>query len=277
MDDDGWHRVVVEVDEAEAELVADLLWRAGAAGIEEQATATGGVRLLAGLATRAEGSRALAAVVRAGHATAHLEPVVDDGLDGWRAHAAPVRAGASWLVAPWLDVPPLGPGERVVWLDPARTFGSGSHPTTRLVVGVLERLARPGARVLDVGCGSGVLAIVAALGGATVTAIDIDPGAPAATRANAERNGVADRIAASNDALEAVPGSFDLVAANLLAPVVAALGPDLVRCTAPDGTLVVSGLLGDRWEASLPHLAPLAPIAVHEDDGWVAVELRQPR
>lgn len=276
MAEGSWRRVAVDVAHDRAELVADLLWTAGAAGIEEQA-APGAVRLLAGFPDAISAAAAMAALARAGVAGAQAGPIDDDGLDAWREHATAVRAGSWWLVPAWVPAPPLGPGERLLWLDPEQSFGSGSHPTTRLVVAALEDLASPGLRVLDVGCGSGVLSVAAALLGADVVAIDIDPGAPGATRANAERNGVGDRIAASTTPLDEVDETFDVVAANLLAPVVAELGPGLVRTTRPGGHLVVSGLLADRWEASLPHLAPLEVLEVRELDGWVAVVLGQGR
>ena len=277
MADGSWQRVTVAVAAPRAELVADLLWRAGAAGIEER-DHDDEVVLLAGFPDAASAEAAMAALAEANIPGASAEPVDGGaGLDAWRDHASPARAGRWWLVPTWVPAPAVGPDERLLWLDPEHSFGSGSHPTTRLVVATLDELVRPGGRVLDVGCGSGVLSIAAALLGASVVAIDIDPGAPFATRANATRNGVGDRIAASTTPLAAVGARFDVVAANLLAPVIAELGPALVRATADDGHLVVSGLLADRWEASLPHLAPLEPLAVHELDGWVAVVLGQRR
>lgn len=258
-----------------AEVVADLLWQAGAAGVEEQ-DVDGGTRLIGGFEQRTDAAGACVTAERMGLVAEVLE-VDDDGLDAWRAWAAPERAGRFWVTPPWVDAPSTGPGEEVLWIDPGRTFGSGSHPTTRLVLALLDELVAPGASVLDVGCGSGVLAVGAARCGAgSVVATDIDPGAPAATVANAERNGVAGSITATDRPLAdlAADGrTYDVVLGNLLAPVIVELGAALVACTAPDGVLVVSGLLEDRWEATMPALAPLVPVAVVADDGWVAVRL----
>lgn len=276
----GWHRVVTELDDCAAERAADQLWQAGCAGIEEQAPSPGRTRLLAGFddPERArDAARALAATLGV---EATVVPVDDDGLDAWRAWARAERAGRFWLTPTWVGPPDLVAGEEVLWLDPGRTFGSGSHATTRLVVRALEDLVTPGMRVLDVGCGSGVLAIAAArLGAASVTAIDIDPDAPGVTEANAARNGVADVVQASSTPLAVVAGDrgrFDVIAANLLAPVVADLATHLVAALAPAGTLVVSGLLADRWEASAATLAPLVADRTTTADGWAAVTLRFP-
>ena len=110
-----------------------------------------------------------------------------------------------------------------------------------------------------------------------MVATDIDPASPETVAANAERNGVAERIRPTAEPVAALAAGglrCDVVAANLLAPVIAELGPDLVACVAPGGHLVISGLLADRWEATLPAVAPLAVMQVVEEDGWVAVVLR---
>jgi ribosomal protein L11 methyltransferase len=275
----GWVRVTIavdaELDPAAPEVAAAVLWGAGAAGVEEQEV-DGTLLLLGGFA---DGDRAAAATARAADLglEAAAAPILDDGLDAWRAWATPVRAGRCWITPPWVEPPPLGPGEEVLWIDPGPTFGSGSHPTTRLVLELLQELVVPEATVLDAGCGSGVLAIGAARCGAVVVATDLDPASPATVVANAERNGVADRVHATPDpvgALAARAARFSVVAANLLAPVIVDIGPDLVRCVAPGGALVVSGLLADRWQASLPPLAPLTVERVVEEQGWVAVVLR---
>ena len=275
----SWHRVVLEVASVEAELAADALWAAGTAGIEEQALDGGSTtRLLAGFEGRAGAERAISLLGPLGLADARIEAVTDDGLDAWRPFATVERAGPFVVVPAWLEAPDVADGEHVLRIDPARTFGSGSHPTTRLVLQALADRVRPGQQVLDVGCGSGVLAVAAAVLGADAVGIDIDAGSPAATQANAAANGVAGRVWTSASGIEAVlPRRFDLVLANLLAPVIADLGPQLVAATAPGGLLVASGLLADRWEASLVHLVPLVPVEVLEDDGWVAVVLAQGR
>jgi ribosomal protein L11 methyltransferase len=277
VDATGWVRLIVTIPIEVAELVADLLWTLGAAAIEEQSTADG-TRLLAGYETREVGDGALSAVLSAGWSGAVLVEVTDDGADGWRAHARAEQAGPWWIVPPWMDAPVASDDPGVLWVDPGRSFGSGSHPTTRLVLQELTAGLVDGASVLDVGCGSGVLSIASArLGAAQVTSIDVDPHAIAATVANAERNGVASAVRAAASPLAEVVARgdrFDVVLANLLAPIIVELADDLVASLAPGGTLIASGLLADRWEPTIAALAPLQVARTRTDEGWVGVVLR---
>lgn len=288
---DGWTRVSVTVDAAQAELVADQLWAFDPAAIEERDD-EGSITLLAGFADPVHAERAADHLLAFGGAPreVHLLGVDDDGLDAWRAWARPVAAGPFWIVPAWLadDADPIDPAgrpdRRPLLVDPGHSFGSGSHPTTRLVLARLAELVGPGCSVLDVGCGSGILAVGAALlGASTVEGIDLDVGAPDATAANATTNGVDGVVRASCTPLAEVAarsgdaGRFDVVAANLLAPVVRDLALDLVRVVAPGGALVVSGLLVDRWEDAVGHLTVGGGLEVTDvatEEGWVAVTLR---
>ena len=275
VDVDGWVRVLVTTPPELADLASDACWEAGAAGIEERSN-DGAIELRAGFANSAPARAALAHLAALGLGGI-VEPVGDDGLDAWRAHAAAVPAGPFWLVPTWVDPPADADPTGVLHIDPGRTFGSGSHPTTRLVAALLAALVAPGDRVLDVGTGSGVLAVAAArLGAAEVVAIDIDETSPEVAAANAERNGVEAIVRASTTPLERldVGAGFAVVAANLLAPVIADLASDLRGAVAPGGALVASGLLADRWEAGVAPLAPLSPERVEVEDGWAAVVLR---
>ena len=271
----GWTSLVVTVPTDHAETVSDALWRLGAAGIEEQDEAEG-TRLVAGYPTLDEAQIAAAALAADGHRP-ELRPVTDDGADAWRDWAGTVEAGPFVVHPAWLPLPPVGAHQRLLVLEPGRTFGSGSHPTSRLVLAAMARHLAPGARVLDVGCGSGILAVGAALlGAAEVVAVDIDPQAPEITRANAAANGVGDRVTGSGAALTEIAGRhrpFDLVLANLLAPTIRELAGGLTAATAASGRLIVSGLLADRWAEPVGHLIGLHPVEVDEDDGWVAVTL----
>lgn len=276
----GWWQVRATVPRSTtADLVADRLWSQGAQGIEEQETSDATV-LVAGFPSEAD-ARAAASALRSEGLVVQLDPVTDDGLDAWREHATTIRAGSWWLVPAWLDAPPEAEAstERAIVLDPGRSFGSGSHPTTRLVIAQLERTVVDGATVLDVGCGSGVLSVVAArLGAASVDALDLDPDALRATRANARRNGVDEVVRVLEHDLAGVaarrPGAYDVVAANLLAPVLAALATELAAVLAPGGALVASGILADRWEATAAALAPLEVEAATHLDGWTSLVLR---
>lgn len=210
--------VRVAVPSEEAELAADALWQAGAAAIEEQPGA-----LVAATADGGDPARLLAAV--AGRWPAEAIAVdLDGALDAWRAHARAVEVGDRLVVRPpWVEPVDVGPSRaaasgaasaggapRDVVIDPGRAFGHGAHPTTRLVLDALADTVRGGERVLDVGCGSGVLAIAAViLGARTAVGVDVDPAAVAATRANAARNGVADRVVVVAD-LADLAASADL-------------------------------------------------------------------
>lgn len=278
----GWWRTVVAADRYLVDLCIDALWAEGPAAVEEQ-DAGDVTRLLAGYPDRASAARAAAATTALG-ATAHAEAVTDDGLDQWRAHARPVRAGRFLVIPDWLegqaatDPAPEAGAQVPLLIDPRRTFGSGSHPTTRLCLAAVDDLVEPGARVLDVGCGSGILGIAAALIGATtVLGVDVDAGSPAATEANAAANRVEDRVAATTDPLRAVVAAadrpFDLVLANLLAPTIDELAEPLVAALAPGGHLVASGLLAESWADAVEPLRGLRTVSVLTEQEWVAVIL----
>ncbi|CAN5776010.1 hypothetical protein BH23ACT2_BH23ACT2_14560 [soil metagenome] len=262
------------------EVVADRLWMLGPAAIEEREVPVG-TMLLAGFTEAGRAEVAAAVATRAGCSSVTVATIEDHGLDGWRTWARPEHAGPFDLVPSWLDAPSQAADRLVLRIDPGTTFGSGSHPTTRLVLARLARLATeadvPPARVLDVGCGSGILSVAAArLGTRSVTAIDSDPHAPAVTATNAARNQVAARISATDHPLAQLAATgqiFDVVLANLLAPVVTELASDLVAVLSPTGRLVVSGLLADRWEATVAHLRGVEPLAVDLEDGWAAITL----
>jgi ribosomal protein L11 methyltransferase len=277
--DDAWTRVIVSVDPADADVASDILWQAGTAAIEEQ-DADGRTTLLGGFDSEAGARGAAEALGGAGYADVRTEAVTDDGLDGWREFAKVERAGRFVLVPAWLEVPEPEGDEVILLIDPGPTFGSGSHPTTRLCLEAMQDLDLRGKAVLDVGTGSGVLAIAAAKLGATrVVAIDIDPASPEMTTANARRNGVGEVVVASNEPLSEVVASgstFDVVLANLLAPIIEELAPDLPRSVHPTGSLVVSGVLADRWSRAVEHVQPLRALGVIEAAGWAAVTLERP-
>lgn len=269
--------VRVAVPPGEAELAADALWQAGAAAIEERPD-----ELVAATAD-ADPAPLLAAV--AGRWPAAVEAVdVDAALDAWREHARPVVIGRRLVVhPPWAPpAPEDAAGRCAVVIDPARAFGHGAHPSTRLVLAALDDLVRGGERVLDLGCGSGVLAIAAlALGAAAAVGVDGDPAAVAATVDNARRNGVADRLtvvegdAGSGDG-DAGAAGYDLVVANMLLPHLVELAPVVGRALAPGGIAVVSGVLDGQRDrlAAAYGAAGLAPLAWAGEGGWLALTLR---
>ena len=182
-------------------------------------------------------------------------PVAEaDWAEAWKASYHPVRLGKRLVIVPaWLD-PPLLPEEIPIRLEPGMAFGTGTHPTTQLCLTVLEDLLQPGQAVLDLGCGSGILAIAAArLGASWVLAVDIDPGAVRIARENALANGVQDRVRVEQGSLfEVLEGRFgppgsDLVLANILARAITQFAEQgLADAMAPEGKLVVSGILAEQ-------------------------------
>jgi ribosomal protein L11 methyltransferase len=218
---------------------------------------------------------------------------VDEAVaDTWRQHAQATWVHDDLVVVPaWLPDPlprqrPDEPAVTCVSIEPGSTFGAGDHPTTVLSLRALrrqlreERAAAVGqASVLDVGCGSGVLAVAAVMMGArSATGIDISPAAVPITTANAQANGVASMVTVSNAPLAAIAntgGVFDIVVANILAPALIELAHDLVRVLADDGVLIISGLLVDRYHHVVAALAPLRVTGLDDLNGWVAVTLQR--
>ncbi len=263
------------VPAADADVAADAMWQAGAIGIEERDTPSG-VLLVAGAAPGADIGGLLAAVDRRWPAEV-VAVDIDAALDAWKPFARAVRAGDRLVVRPpW--VPPIpAEGAVEVVIDPGRAFGSGAHASTHLALAAVERLVGGGERVLDAGCGSGVLGIAAlALGAAEAVGVDHDPAAIAASRANATRNRVRDRFTASGrplDEVAAADGPFDVVVANLLLPDLLALAPALGAALTADGSLAVSGVVVDQRRPMVAAAARsgLLPAGEEAIEGWLAV------
>ena len=177
----------------------------------------------------------------------------EDWANAWKEHYQIHRIGRRVVVKPpWREHTP-SPNEIVVELDPGMAFGTGLHPSTQLCMMALEDEIRPGNTILDVGTGSGVLAIAAAkLGAARVDAVDIEPVAVRSSRENVERNGVGHLIhieAGSVGPGAPFGGRYDLVLANIIARILIELAPGLAGAVEPGGTLVLSGVIESREPA----------------------------
>lgn len=200
----------------------------------------------------------------------------------WRAHYKPMRIGRRIVVAPPWETPQLASDAVVVRIDPGQAFGTGTHPTTQLCLAALEDELQPGQRVLDLGCGSGILAIAALLlGAAHASAFDIDPAAVAATIENAAANSVAERMLALRGSLaEAHKNApYPLVLANLLSRIIVEmLQQGLAKILAPGGTLILSGILQEQCAdvTAAAELAGLVVKAVPQSGEWVAIVARHP-
>jgi ribosomal protein L11 methyltransferase len=176
-----------------------------------------------------------------------------------------------WIVPTWHE-PPAG-ALQVIRLDPGLAFGTGTHPTTRMCLRWIASCAElAGKRVLDYGCGSGILAIGAAkYGAAEVDAVDIDEAAVDATRLNAEANGVQVKAGLS----ELAQGRYDVVLANILATPLKVLAPLLCEHVAQGGALVLAGILERQADELKLAYAPYAALEVSDsEDGWILMTAR---
>lgn len=190
----------------------------------------------------------------------------------------PIHIGKNiWVVPSWHEAP--DPNGLILEVDPGLAFGTGSHPTTRLCMEWLEAHPAPGKSVLDYGCGSGILAMVARkLGAADVVGVDIDPQAIESARLNAERNNceidfyVPDDFTASSRGDSNNGGRFDIVVANILSSPLKLMAPMLSGRVAEGGSLILSGVLARQAEEVAAAYAPFIKLGVWaEQDGWVAL------
>jgi len=205
-----------------------------------------------------------------------------DWADAWKAYFPVLRIGRRLVIRPTWRRHRRVPGDVVLALDPGMAFGTGLHPTTRLCLAALEVVADrgelAGTRVLDVGCGSGILAIAAVrLGARTCLGVDTDPIAAEATIANARRNRLVRRVHAREGSLPSGEATFDVVLANLIAGVLVPLAVPLRDEVRPGGILLASGIFRDR-EADVVtafEAAGLTVTARTSEGDWVALEARR--
>jgi ribosomal protein L11 methyltransferase len=275
--------VQLVVDAADAELAADALWQGEPSAVSTAELPDGRVRLTADVAAPEQ--------IPARWEVEHLAVDSDEYLDAWRAWAQPVVVADRVVLQPaWLPVADVQPGSTIVRLDPGRTFGSGSHPSTQLAIELvltlpLEQSMR---HVLDLGCGSGVLGIAVVLlgrdaatastgGVERVEAVDVDPAAVLATQVNARLNAVGDVIEASTTPLLDLGGRFDLVLANIGAGVLRDLATPIGRRVAPSGSLILSGILDDQVDDVLSAYSAWTERGRTARDGWTALLLDRRR
>lgn len=206
----------------------------------------------------------------------------EDWANSWKAHFRPARIGRRLVIRPtWENYDPA-PDDLVIVLDPGMAFGTGTHPTTKLCLEALEAsllgeqpdglpLPVVKATVLDVGTGSGILAIAAArLGASRVLAVDIDPVAVDVARDNCARNGVTATVMVNSTPLAAIHGTFTIVLANILAEDLVQLAISLSHRVAPGGLLLLSGILVEREAFVVEGFQPtnLTHLATTRDDEW---------
>ncbi len=290
----GWQNVSFLTDAAHAEPMCDVLLEAGAlsASIEDADAGTaaetpqfgepGSVnspgwahsRVVALFEPDADVAALLAhasaAIGLAGVPAWTVEEVAEQNwVQLTQSQFDPIRVSERlWIVPSWHETP--DPAAVNLILDPGMAFGTGSHPTTRLCLEWLERNVSLGCRLLDYGCGSGILAIAAArLGAGSVAGVDIDPQAVEAARANAERNGVTALFA---DSAQPVAGEYDLVVANILSNPLRVLAPAICAHVRSGGRLALSGILREQADEIIAIYAQWLPMQVADvREDWVCL------
>jgi len=271
-----YYFVAIDVLPERADEASAHLFELGAQGVEERDATTlhkgtaGKTTLVASFETEQEAREVQGAL----GPRARLEEIVGDAWrDAWKEHFRPFRVCKGvWIRPPWEKAVPANKGEVVLELEPGRAFGTGLHETTRLVAEAIaahkKRLA--GATVLDVGTGSGILALVAlVLGADTAVGIDTDADAIGVAKANARRNAMTKRARFSTTSVDALEDRYDLVLANIEADVLILLRDALRARVARGGTLVLSGILDSRERDVVAAFGkPRARAAMGE---WVAL------
>jgi len=257
-----WLALTLQVERTAAEAFSDALLEAGAQSVWLEAG-----RVCAILEPQQDPRAVITAAAQAAGMRAPRFTVHPLDEQNWvrasQAQFAPLAVGARLWIGPSWHEPPAG--RIAIRIDPGLAFGTGSHPSTKLVLNFLEKSIQGGERVLDYGCGSGILAIAAAkLGAAQVDAVDLDPQALEVTRANALANGV-ELNAALPDALPAA--DYDVVVSNILAQPLIVLAPLLAERGA---RIALSGILETQADEVMDAYRPWFDLKVaDQDDGWV--------
>ena len=200
--------------------------------------------------------KAILAKIRGAYGAVQTAFIEDsDWENNWREYYKPIEVGEKLVVVPeWEEIP--ADGRQPLRLDPGLIFGTGSHATTRMCLAALEKFSKPGVRVLDLGCGSGILGIGALiLGCDRCLGVDIDPKAPDVVMSNAALNGIgADKMTAwagdiiADASLRArIGGGYQLVLANIVADVIIPLSAVVRQFMAPGAVFICSGIIEHRW------------------------------
>jgi len=204
----------------------------------------------------------------------HIGVSEEDWADSWKKYYKPIKTGDRLVIVPVWETYDPAEGEITVLMDPGMAFGTGTHETTRLCAAMLEKYTKPGCRVLDVGCGSGILAICASkLGAAECFACDIDPQAVKVAVENTELNDTPNVKCAVSDLLKQVEkteGGYEVVVANIVADIIIRLAPDVGEFLGENGVFIVSGIIEERANEVIEALTAAGYVIVDEsyENGW---------
>ena len=205
----------------------------------------------------------------------------EDWANAWKAYYKPIKIGSKIVIVPAWEKYEAEEHELIVRMDPGMAFGTGTHETTRLVIGLLEKYTTPGVRMLDVGTGSGILAICASkLGAGECKAYDIDPMSVRVARENIKDSGLSNITCDQSDLLRSVDlegGKYGLVCANIVADIIIRMTPDVHKYIADDGVLLASGIIMERSsdvvECFEAHGFEIVERA--EENGWCALAVKR--
>jgi ribosomal protein L11 methyltransferase len=286
----SWLEVRVQVDGEAAEAVSEVFNRYGRGGavlstdFDDELSDAAVVTVKTYLPLDEEGRKARRCIEEALWHLGQIYPLPapefrelaeDDGANAWKKHYRVLRIGQRMVVKPpWQEHQPQ-PDEVVIELDPGMAFGTGLHPTTQMCLQALEEHLKPGDTVLDLGTGSGILAIAAAkLGAGSVLALDNDPLAVRAARTNVRANGVQDLVAVGHGSLDETAEEFDLVLVNILARVIVELtNQGLADRVRPTGLMIAAGIIVEQEAEVTATLAErgLEIVERRQERDWVTL------
>ncbi len=281
--------VTIEVSPDDVDYASGLFFELGAAGVEERDATTlnkpGALKvpgsnrvILVGSFSDHETAKAAVATLDATWNPELGEIVGDAWRDAWKEHFRPFAICKSIVIQPPWDTYKGPPVETILELEPGRAFGTGLHETTSLVAGVLEehRAELGGAEILDVGTGSGILALIAlALGAKSARAIDNDADVVGVVNENAERNQKSHAVVADATPVEDIEGTYPIVLANIEAFVLIPLAKAISARTKPGGLLVLSGILVPQKDTVLAAYPDFDLVSAPEKGEWIALALRK--
>ncbi len=199
----------------------------------------------------------------------------EDWAGSWKKYYKPLRIGEKLVVVPAWEKYEEKPGDLIIKMDPGMAFGTGTHETTRLVAMLIEKYVQKGDVCLDLGTGSGILAIAASkLGAKSVNAYDIDPVAVRVAGENVKDNKIDNIVCGTSDLFNGIEEkTYDLICANIVADIIIRMLPDVKKYLKPNGILITSGIIDERAEEVLKaaEMTPLCYVETKEEKNWCAI------